>query len=274
MFSHLLRIFLIWGLSLQLGWAVELKGSLTQGGLIIGHTESNAQVFLDNQPIQISENGLFLLGFGRDAKQDIVLKIILPDGTKEIKKLNIIQREYKIQRINGISESKVTPNNNHLSRIQEEAALVRKARTTNDHRTDFLTGFIWPAKGSITGVYGSQRILNGKPKTPHYGVDIAAPAGTLVKAPAAGIVTLAHPNMFLSGGTLILDHGYGLSSAFLHLQQILVKKGNRIEQGAPIAKIGTTGRVTGAHLDWRINLFQTRLDPQFLVPPMGEINKK
>ncbi|CAB1274704.1 M23 family metallopeptidase [Candidatus Nitrosacidococcus tergens] len=274
MFSHLLRIFLIWGLSLQLGWAVELKGSLTQGGLVIGHTEPKAQVFLDNQPIQISESGLFLLGFGRDAKPNSVLEIILSNGTKETKKLNIIQREYKIQRINGVSESKVTPNNNHLARIQEEAALVKKARTTNDHRTDFLTGFIWPAEGPITGVYGSQRILNSKPKIPHYGVDIAAPAGTIVKAPAAGIVTLAHPNMFLSGGTLILDHGYGLSSAFLHLQQTLVRKGERVEQGTPIAKIGATGRVTGAHLDWRINLFQTRLDPQLLVPPMGRINKE
>jgi murein DD-endopeptidase MepM/ murein hydrolase activator NlpD len=123
-------------------------------------------------------------------------------------------------------------------------------------------------QGVISGVYGSQRILNGQPRNPHYGIDIAAPAGTLVQAPADGVVTLTHPDMFFSGGTLILDHGYGLSSAFLHLRRILVKRGEQVSQGKPIAEVGATGRVTGAHLDWRINLFQTRLDPQLLVAPM------
>ena len=128
---------------------------------------------------------------------------------------------------------------------------------------------MWPAKGRISGVYGSQRILNGEPRRPHYGVDVAAPVGTLVHAPADGLVTLANEDMFFSGGTLILDHGHALSSSFLHLSAILVKEGQRVRQGDPIAKIGATGRATGPHLDWRMNLGRDRLDPQLLVGPMS-----
>jgi murein DD-endopeptidase MepM/ murein hydrolase activator NlpD len=148
-------------------------------------------------------------------------------------------------------------------------ALIKKARARDDARADFLTGFKWPASGCITGVYGSQRFLNGKPGRPHYGLDIAAPTGTPVLAPADGVVTLAHPNMFYSGVTLIVDHGHGLSSAFLHLNRILVKEGMRVRQGEPIAEVGATGRVNGAHLDWRINLFGRRLDPQLVLEAMA-----
>src|SRR5699024_8142839 len=151
----------------------------------------------------------------------------------------------------GLPSRKVTPRSEDLARIHKEAAKVRKAREIDAPRTDFLNGFIWPVQGPISGVYGSQRILNGQPRRPHYGVDIVAPAGTLVRAPAGGVVTLADPHMFLSGGTLILDHGHGLSSAFLHLRRILVKRGERVLQEDPIAEVGATGRVTGAHLDWR-----------------------
>lgn len=247
---------------------LKLDGPLQQGGLVKGQAEPGAQVLFDGQEIRISKEGVFLIGFGRDAKPESTLKIILPDGSHEIRKLKIAQRQYRIQRINGLPSRKVTPRSEDLARIHKEAAKVRKAREIDAPRTDFLNGFIWPVQGPISGVYGSQRILNGQPRRPHYGVDIVAPAGTLVRAPADGVVTLADPHMFLSGGTLILDHGYGLSSAFLHLRRILVKRGERVLQGDPIAEVGATGRVTGAHLDWRINLFQTRLDPQLLVAPM------
>ena len=146
--------------------------------------------------------------------------------------------------------------------------MVKKARTIDDPRADFLSGFRWPIKGRISGVYGSQRILNGEPRRPHFGIDIAAPTGTKVGAPADGVVTMVHPDMFFSGGTMIVDHGHGLSSAFLHLSRILVEKGDRVVQGQTIAEVGSTGRSTGPHLDWRINLFDRRLDPSLLVGPM------
>jgi murein DD-endopeptidase MepM/ murein hydrolase activator NlpD len=193
-----------------------------------------------------------------------------PDGRIEKKILKIAKREYDIQRIDNLPKRKVTPEKMDLVRIRKESALVKKARNRDDPRTDYLSGWQWPVKGRISGVYGSQRILNGKPRRPHFGVDVAAPTGTLVRSPADGIVTLAHPDMFFSGGTLILDHGQHLSSSFLHLSKILVKEGDRIKQGDPIAHVGATGRVTGPHLDWRMNFHKFQIDPQLLVPPMEE----
>ncbi|QBQ54552.1 M23 family metallopeptidase [Nitrosococcus wardiae] len=259
-------------LLLSYGWAAELAlefhGPLQQGSLLIGKTEPGIEVFLDGRQLRVSEDGLFLMGFGRDAKPEATLKLVFPDGTHEVRELEIAQRQYQTQHIEGLPPRKVTPRTEDLVRIRKEAAWVRKARELDDPRTDFLSGFIWPVQGAISGVYGSQRILNGQPRRPHYGIDIAAPTGTPVRAPSDGLVTLVHPDMFFSGGTLILDHGHGLSSAFLHLRRILVEEGERVTQGEIIAEVGATGRVTGAHLDWRINLFQTRLDPQLLVAPM------
>ncbi len=182
--------------------------------------------------------------------------------------MKIAKRDYRIQRIDGLPPRKVTPKAEDLKRIRQETALVKAARRRDDPRTDFMRGFIWPAKGRVSGVYGSQRILNGQPRRPHFGVDVAGPVGTPVVAPADGVVTLVHPDMFFSGGTLVIDHGHGLSSSFLHLSEVLVKEGQRVKQGELIARIGATGRVTGAHLDWRMNLFDTRIDPQLLVGDM------
>ena len=148
--------------------------------------------------------------------------------------------------------------------------MIRKARQRDDPRTDFLSGWMWPVSGPISGVYGSQRVLNGEPRRPHYGVDIAAPVGTPVRAPADGLVTLSHPDMFFSGVTLVLDHGHNLSSSFLHLNKSLVKTGDRVKRGDVIAEVGKSGRVTGAHLDWRMNYQAERIDPELLVPPMPE----
>lgn len=247
---------------------LQLDGPMIQGGLVVGRTDPGAKVVLDGKPVSVSKEGIFLLGFHRDAAPRSVLEIVFANGSREKRFLDIEQRKYHIQRLDGLPPSKVTPSKADLIRIRKEARLVRKARSRDDPRTDFLNGFIWPAVGPITGVYGSQRILNGEPRQPHYGVDIAAPAGTPVVAPAAGIVTLVYPDMFFSGGTLIVDHGHGLSSSFLHLSRILVRQGERVRQGQKIAEVGATGRVTGAHLDWRMNLFKKRIDPQLLVGPM------
>ena len=251
--------------------AVELllEGQFIQGGLVHGITEPGSKVSVNATPIRVSPHGLFLVGFGRDEPREVLLKIVSPAHGEVTKVLIVARREYAIQRIDGLAPQKVNPDEKALTRIHAEAALIVAARTRDDPRTDFLTGFMWPAKGSISGVYGSQRILNGEPRRPHFGIDIATPIGTPVFAPADGIVSLVHNDMFFSGGTLVLDHGHGLSSAFLHLSKILVVPEQMIARGDVIAEVGATGRVTGAHLDWRINLFQRRLDPQLLVNPMG-----
>nr|VFJ88066.1 MAG: Peptidase family M23 [Candidatus Kentron sp. LFY] len=242
-----------------------LTGSLVQGGLVQGRTDPKARIIFKGRDVRVSREGVFLLGFGRDEPRTVDFSVTFPDGRRETKTLSIKQRKYEIQRIDGLPKTKVSPPRGTLARIRAETAKVKVARTRDDVRTDFLEGFILPVGGQITGVYGTRRILDGKPRRHHFGIDIAAPAGTPVRAPASGIVSLVHPDMFFSGGTLIVDHGHGLSSSFLHLKRILVKEGEHVRQGDIIAQVGATGRVTGAHLDWRVNLFRTRLDPQLLL---------
>jgi murein DD-endopeptidase MepM/ murein hydrolase activator NlpD len=261
-------LLLIFTPPLLLAGPVVLQGDLLQGGMVIGETEPGNRVFYDGDPIRVSPEGLFLLGFGRDDALEHTLEIKQRDKTLERRKLVIGKRQYQIQRIDGLPPEKVKPPERDWARIKRETAMVKRARRLDDPRTDFAKGFIWPAHGVISGVYGSQRILNGEPRRPHFGIDIAAPTGTPVYAPADGVITLAHSDMFFSGGTLILDHGHQLSSSFLHLSRLHVKEGDRIKQGELIAEIGATGRVTGAHLDWRMNLRKARIDPQLLVPPM------
>ena len=248
---------------------VRLDGPRTQGGLLRGRVPPGSTVEYEGDPVRVSEDGWFLVGFGRDAPPEAELVVAFPDGRREAQVLKVTRREYNIQRIDGLPPRKVTPRTEEdLARIRAEVEMVKKARAIDDPRADFLGGFRWPIKGRISGVYGSQRILNGEPRRPHFGIDIAAPAGTKVIAPADGVVTLVHPDMFFSGGTMIVDHGHGLSSAFLHLSRILVEEGARVTQGQSIAEVGSTGRSTGPHLDWRMNLFSRRIDPALLVGPM------
>lgn len=261
-----------------LGWLVlataamaadlRLEGKQVQGGMVIGHAAPGSRVSQDGRELRVTPAGEFLLGFGRDQGPVSVLEVTGPDGQTIRRELAVAPREYRIQRIDGLPPRKVTPKPEDVARIRADVAAVRKARHREDPRTDYHSGFIWPANGPISGVYGSQRVLNGKPRRPHFGVDVAAPVGAPVVAPADGVVTLAHPNMFYSGATLIIDHGYGLSSSFLHLNRILVSVGQHVRQGDPIAEVGASGRVTGAHLDWRMNLRDKRIDPQLLVGPM------
>ncbi len=248
--------------------SVQLQGEFIQGGLVFGKTEPGARVTHDGEKVPVSPAGDFLVGFSRDAPAESILVVRYSDGREEKRELHITQRKYDIQRIDGLPPRKVTPREEDLKRIKADRLAVKKARARTDDRLDFLHGFQWPVTGRISGVYGSQRILNGKPKWPHYGVDIAGPVGTRVRAPADGVVTLAHPDMFYSGATLIMDHGHGLSSTFLHLNRILVKEGQAVKKGQVVAEMGASGRVTGPHLDWRMNLRGKRLDPQLVVGPM------
>ncbi|MFU8877016.1 MAG: M23 family metallopeptidase [Wenzhouxiangellaceae bacterium] len=246
----------------------SLSGEPVQGGLIIGHADPGARIELDGQVVRQSGDGRFLIGFGRDETGTRSLVVDVPGQGRFERRLQVHERQFDIQRIDGLPPAQVTPDPESLERIRAEAAMTRQARERVDDRADFAEGFIWPVHGPITGVYGSQRILNGEPRSPHWGLDIAAPTGTPVHAPAGGVVTLAHPDMYFSGGTLLLDHGLGLSSAFLHLDEILVETGQRVEQGDLIARVGATGRVTGPHLDWRMNLGETRIDPHLLLDEM------
>jgi murein DD-endopeptidase MepM/ murein hydrolase activator NlpD len=256
---------------LSLSEILNLKGDWIQGGLIFGQAPLGTQLKFLGHVVPQTKNGEFVLGLGRDADKSVALSVIFPDGKEVEKKFAVEQRQYRIQRVEGVPSRTVNPDPEHLKRIREEASQARAARKPVTERTDFLAAFQWPLLGPISGIYGSQRYYNGQPRRPHFGVDVAAPSGTPVKAPVAGKVTLAHPDMFFSGGTLIVDHGHGVSSTFLHLSKLLVSVGDEVEQGEVIAEVGATGRVTGAHLDWRMNWFDQRVDPQRLVPPMEQV---
>jgi murein DD-endopeptidase MepM/ murein hydrolase activator NlpD len=269
-----LAAFLVWGVvpAAKLGAASDLRleGNFVQGGLVIGHAAPGSRIRLNGRPIKQRADGRFLIGFGRNAKPKAALELLHQDGTAVMRMLIIAARKYKIQRITGLPPKMVTPPARVLARIRAEGKAIRAARLNDTARPWFDSGFMWPAKGPVSGVYGSQRILNGKPRRPHYGVDVAAPKGTPVLAAAAGIVRIAKTDMYYTGGTVLIDHGYGLNSVYSHLSKVTVSAGKAVRKGQVIGAVGATGRVTGAHLDWRVNLFLTRLDPALLVPPMGK----
>ncbi len=246
---------------------VTLTGEATQGGLLIGRTAVGNTVEWQGRNLRVSPDGVFLVGFGRDAKPRSSIVVVDKEGAGQTITVDVARRDYRIQHIEGLPQEKVTPPPAVSERIRSEGARVAAARSRDDPRTDFANGFIWPLEGRITGVYGSQRVLNGEPRRPHFGVDVAAPVGTPVMAPADAVISFADPDLYFSGGTLIMDHGHGLSSTFIHLSRILVEEGQEVRQGEPVAEVGMTGRATGPHLDWRMNLFDVRLDPQLLAPP-------
>lgn len=261
----MIAFFATWWTSVAVAEPLELKGQWQQGGIIFGKVARGYELQLDGRRVRTTEGGEFVFGLGADAPRQVTLAVRDAAGRTEERTYDVKQRKYNEQRVNGVEQKHVTPPPELLARIERENELTRKARLLDDERRDFLQDFIWPLSGPITGVYGSRRVFNGVPRSPHYGLDIAAPTGTRVVAPAAGLITLAEPDLFYSGGTLILDHGHGLSSTFIHLSKILVAVGDRVEQGQAIAEVGATGRVTGPHLDWRMNWFDVRLDPALLM---------
>lgn len=250
---------------------MELEGSLTQGGLIWGTVPPGSRVTLDGETLDVLQGGTTIAGFGRNAPA--TAELVVDDGAEVCRQtLQVTPRKYAVQRVQGVPQKTVTPPPAQLERIQRERALVNAAKAQHLERPDLLqgalAGFQWPTIGPISGVYGSQRYYNGTPGNPHYGVDVAVSSGTAVSAPAAGIVTLAEPDLFYSGGTVILDHGFRISSAFLHMSKVTVKVGQEVNIGDVIGEVGATGRATGPHLDWRMNWRNHRIDPQLLAPPM------
>jgi murein DD-endopeptidase MepM/ murein hydrolase activator NlpD len=247
---------------------LRLDGKATIGGLMLGKTEAGATVEQDGAPVRVARDGSFVIGFGYDSGPESVVTVSLPDGRRVVREIVVTPREFAVQRIDGLPKRMVTPDAEALRRIRADQAAVAAARAQDTDVPWFRDGFDWPAKGRISGVYGSRRILNGQPRQPHYGIDIAAPRGSPVVSPAPGRVVLAHPDMYFTGKTLIIDHGHGLSSAMLHLDSLAVKEGDQVARGQPVGTVGSTGRSTGPHLDWRVNLFGKRLDPALLAGEM------
>lgn len=246
------------------GSFAELVGELTQGSLLRGRVPAGSEVCFNEQALAVTPDGQFVFGIGRDAPLQHELTIRHPDGTDSIA-LQFSARSYDIQHVEGVAQRYVTPPPEVLDRIRQDSAAVRQARNVQSELSYVFTQPVWPAYGRISGVYGSQRIFNGVPRNPHYGLDIAGPTGSPVYAPWSGVVTLAK-DLYYSGLTLIVDHGYGVSSTLMHLDAFHVNVGDKIEQGQLVADMGASGRVTGPHLDWRINWYQERLDPALLMP--------
>lgn len=241
-----------------------LDGQLTQGSLIRATVPSGAKVWFNDQPLAVSEQGHFVFGIGRDAALKHQLTVE-HQGKRQQIPLTFSGRQYDIQRISGVEQKYVEPPKEVTARIARDNRRVREVRQTFSAKTLFLGTPLKPAAGRISGVYGSQRIFNGQPRNPHFGLDIAAPVGAPVLAPWDGKVLLAE-DLYFSGLTLIVDHGMGVTSTFMHLHRFNVAVGDTVTAGMQIAEVGATGRVTGPHLDWRINWFQERLDPQLLLP--------
>ena len=243
---------------------VVLNGKFTQGALLRGQAPAGAKVTLNGETVQTNKDGKFVVGFEREAPLHQTLVVKLDNGQKWQRDITLEKREYNIQRIDGLEQKMVSPPAEVTARIKQDNINVANARSGNTDLDALFTRFEWPAKGVISGVYGSQRILNGVPKWPHYGLDIANETGTPVYAPVDGVVTMAD-DLYYSGNTLILDHGMRVFSTFLHMDTITVEVGETVKQGEQIGTIGSTGRSTGPHLDWRINLGNTRLDPQTII---------
>ena len=260
------KLFFLFALLISTNvWAVDFDGKFIQGHFILGKTEPNSEIWIDKKKVKVTKDGYFAFGIGRDHKYDIVItKLFNKKKQKIIKKVQ--KRKYRIQKIDGLPEKKVTPPKEVYERIKRENKKIVNARSIESDLTFFKKKFIYPLENSIvTGVYGSQRILNGKPKWPHYGIDFAAKEGTKIKAMLDGTATMVEKDLFYTGGTLIFDHGHGISTLYMHMKEIFVKNGQEVKQGQIIGTVGSTGRSTGAHLDIRLNWYGTRLDPMTVL---------
>jgi murein DD-endopeptidase MepM/ murein hydrolase activator NlpD len=250
-------------------WAVASPREAAQGALVvITGVPQGSRLVLDERPLRVSAQGKVVFGIPRERTNAVRVEFV-PCGTAapRVLEIAVTDRDFPLERISGVPEDTVNPPPAIAERIADEQRQVASARTRDDARNDWDVAFLWPVTGRISGVFGSQRIYNGTPKSPHSGLDVAAPEGTPIRAPAAGIVTFADPDLYLTGGTVLIDHGHGLTSSFLHLSRIDVKVGERVEQGQPFALVGKTGRATGPHMHWGLNWFDTRVDPQLLVDP-------
>ena len=247
--------------------ALELKGEFAQGGFVVGKVAPGSTVILDRRNVTVGPDGSFALGFTYDAEPTATLTVRDPQGKVEQRSLTIVRRQFQVQRIDGLPEAMVTPPPEVLERIRKDNERTKAAREVVTPVAHFAQGWRWPAIGPISGVFGSQRILNGKPRNVHYGVDVAAAKGTPIVAAASGTITVAG-DLYFSGNTVFIDHGLGVNTSYLHLDSIAVQEGQFVKAGETIGTLGATGRATGPHLHWGLNWFEVRVDPALIVPPM------
>ena len=244
---------------------VMFPASVPQGALVFGKVPPGSQVRYRERLLRATGYGTVAFGVGRDETGPLKVDVTLPSGRVEPVSIAVTPRDWPVEHVNGVPPKTVNPPPEIAARIQREQALVTAARERDDERTDFALPFQWPVQGRISGRFGNARVYNGQPGAGHSGMDIAAPDGTPVRAPAGGVVTFASPDLYLTGGTVLLDHGHGVSSNFLHLSRIDVRVGDRIEPGQVIGAVGATGRATGPHLHWGMNWFDTRIDPLLVL---------
>lgn len=251
---------------------VALHGRLEQGGIVYGVVAPGTAVTLDGRDVSVSDMGRFIFGLDRDAKAAASLVMRYSDGSETTQVVSVARRDWLIERVDGLPQNTVTPNPETVKRIRNEGGMIVAARNRTEPTPFFETGFLQPAEGRISGVFGSQRILNGQPRSPHSGLDIAAPTGTQVLATADGIVSLVHDGMVLTGKTVMIDHGFGLDSVYIHMSEITVEQGQRVRQGDQIGAIGMTGRTNGPHLHFGISWYGAKLDPQTVMAalPVGQ----
>lgn len=249
----------------------RLTGPLVQGGLVTGWAIPGSTITLNGKPVRQNARGWFALGFGRDAKATAKLSVTIPQGGTFKRTLAVRQRQYRIQRLNLPPKyvEQIDPKSALYKRLEREYLVIKAARERQSATAFFRQGMIWPVKGRVSGVFGSQRILNGKPRRPHFGVDIAVPRGTPIRAAAAGEVVVAYDQMYYSGRTVLIDHGMGVNTVYIHLNKILVKVGQKVDRGTVIGTVGTSGRSTGPHLHWGLSLHLLPLDPALAVVPTG-----
>jgi hypothetical protein len=259
------------GAALLVPWraaaAVPLPGAgLAQGGFVAGRVAPGTRLALDGRALRVGPGGEFAFGFGRDHGPEASLSVTPPGGRSTAQGLVIAPRPWPVQHITGLPPAQVTPDAAALRRIQAERERLGAARATDSPRTDFIAGFLRPAQGRTSGVFGSQRVLNGQKRQPHYGYDIAAPTGTPILAAASGVVTLA-ADFFFFGKLIVIDHGHGVNTLYAHCSAIDVTEGEAVAAGQRIGAIGATGRVTGAHLHFSLSWYQVWLDPAPVLPP-------
>lgn len=244
---------------------VVFPASAPQGAMVLGKVPPGSRVEYAGRTLRTTGYGTVVFGIGRDEAGPVTVTVVRPDGSRSEASIAVSARDWPVQRVDGVPPKTVDPPPEIAERIRREQAQVTAARMRDDDRADFAQRFAWPLQGRVSGRFGNQRVYNGKPGSPHSGMDIAAPTGTPVKAPAAGVVTFAAPDLYLTGGTVLLDHGFGISSNFLHLSRIDVAVGDRVEQGQVVGAVGATGRATGPHLHWGMNWFDVRIDPLLVL---------
>ncbi len=247
---------------------IKLGDRLTPGGLMIGAAPTGSKVLVDGRKLRLADDGTFVFGVGRNAEGVVEVVVELPDGRHVERKIEIEHRDYDLQRIDGLPPRKVEPSKEDQVKIEADWIVLNEAKALDGDGTDFSGKAVWPVVGPISGIFGSQRILNGKPKSPHRGVDVAAPKGEPVNTMLDGVVIVAQPDMYYTGGTVMVDHGHGVKSLYAHLSEVSVKVGQRLARGDMLGRVGATGRVTGPHLHFSLYWFKTALDPALVLGPM------